>query len=206
MPASPNDREVPNPIEFELSLQERDIQQGLAALPRARIARILAWVGSACVLTLVAYRWQQDGDRTSLVLVVGIMVAYLLVSRDPTKRLARRIYRALPEARRTLVVKIDERGLDVRSGDQSVHVEWTEVIRVVVTRTTFLVFTSPTDAQILPKRALPADQAVALQNLIAARVVPRAFPIWSRELRNRIFLWLLLLVLLGFVLRGFGAS
>ena len=141
-----------------------------------------------------------------MVLVVGIMVAYLLVSRDPTKRLARRIYRALPEARRTLVVKIDERGLDVRSGDQSVQVEWAEVIRVVVTRTTFLVFTSPTDAQILPKRALPADQAVALQNLIAARVVPRAFPIWSRELRNRIFLWLLLLVLLGFVLRGFGAS
>jgi len=206
MPASPNDREAPNPIEFELSLQERDIQQGLAALPRARIARILAWVGSACVLTLVAYRWQQDGDRTSLVLVVGIMVAYLLVNRDPTKRLARRIYRALPEARRTLVVKIDERGLDVRSGDQSVQVEWAEVIRVVVTRTTFLVFTSPTDAQILPRRALSADQVAALQNLIAARVVPRAFPIWSRELRNRILMWLLLIVLLGFVLRGFGAS
>jgi len=206
MPDSLDHRKGQIPIEFELSLQEKDIQLGLAALPRARIARTLAWIGAACVLTLVAYRWQQDGDRTSLVLVVGIMVAYLLVNRDPTKRLAQRIYRALPEARRTLVVKIDQQGLEVQSGNQSVHVEWAEVIRVIVTRTTFLVFTSPTDAQILPKRALTAHQISALQELIAARVVPRAIPIWSRELRNRLFLWLLVLVLLAFVLKGFGSS
>ncbi len=168
--------DAPQAVEVEFELQLADVEQGLALLPRARLSKVFGWFGVIAVVLIIAWRWHEGRDPSLLAIVGVLLIATLVFRRDPTKRIAGRIFDALPVDARQVSLKCDEVGVQLMSSESSTLVNWNEVVRVLDTRASFLIFTSRTNAQIVPKRALAAAQIKDLRQLVARHVVPRREP------------------------------
>jgi hypothetical protein len=175
-------------VEFHFELQLSDIHRGLAALPRARFSKWVGWFGVVAVLAIIGWRWQEGRDQRTLLVVGALLIAFFVVGRDPTKRIARKIFQQLPADARQVAIRVDETGVQVVSGDTQ-HLEWAKVTRVTDTRETFLVFASRTNAQILPKRAMTTEQIRTVRELIARHVVPQREPWLTPTLTRRVLIY-----------------
>jgi len=131
--------------------------------------------------------WSARDQRTLLV-VGALLIAFFVVGRDPTKRIARKIFQQLPADARQVSIRVDETGVQVVSGDTQ-HLEWAKVTRVTDTRETFLVFASRTNAQILPKRAMTTEQIRTVREFIARHVVPQREPWLTPTLVRRVLIY-----------------
>jgi len=181
--------DVPKIIEIKFELQLVDVEQGLAQLPRARLSKVFGWFGVVAVVAIIAWRWHEGRDPSLLAIVGVLLVATFFLRRDPTKRIAKRIFEALPADALQVSLQCDETGIQLTSSDSSTHVAWNEVVRVLDTRASFLIFTSRTNAQIVPKRALQTDQVNALRQLVARHVVPQREPWLTPAIQRRLLVY-----------------
>jgi hypothetical protein len=179
----------------EVTLTLSDIEAGLSALPRAKVARTISWVGTVAVVSLVAYRWMEGRDRMALVVMAVVLLGMLLVSGNPAKRIAKGVYSALPEAAKTIRVSVSEEGLLVASSGSEAKLPWTDVQRCVDARTVLVLFVSKHDAQIIPKRAFTSSDLDAIRKWSQTKVVQSNEPWLTPELRSRLMIWLLVFAL-----------
>jgi hypothetical protein len=174
----------------EVVLSLADVEAGLSALPRAKLARAISWVGATAVIGMVAYRWLEGRDRTSLVIIGVLLLGLLFTNRNPARRIAKKVYASLDDASRRMRLQVDELGFRVASNGNESVLAWSEVRRCVETRAVFVVFVSQHDAQILPKRAFSdADQRL-IREWSKSKIVTRAEPWLTPELRKRMLIWL----------------
>jgi len=181
----------PQVVEFDFELQLSDVHRGLTVLPRARVSRWFGWIGVLAVLAIIAWRWHEGRDQTTLLVVGALLVTFFLLGRDPTKRIAKRIFEALPTEARKVAMRLDESGIQVDSGDAQL-LEWKNVTRVIDARETFLIFASRTNAQIVPKRAMTAGQVRATRDIIARHVVTQREPWVTPALVRRVLIYTLI--------------
>src|ERR1039457_3708306 len=88
--------DAPRVVEVKCELQLADVEQGLALLPRARLSKICGWFGVVAVMAIIGWRWH-EGRAPSLLAIVGVLlIATFILGRDPTKRIAKRIFDSLP--------------------------------------------------------------------------------------------------------------
>lgn len=179
----------------EVTLTLSDIEAGLSALPRAKVARIVVWGGAVAVATLVVYRYLQGGDRTSLVVIGIVMIGLLLVNRNPSRRIAARIHASLPEDARRLRVSVSEQGFSVTSSGNESLLAWSKVLRCVESRNVFVVFLSRRDAQILPKRAFTEAELSAIRGWARTNIIRHDEPWFTPALRLRLMVWLVVFAL-----------
>lgn len=184
-----------SPIAGEATLTLADIEAGLSALPRARFARGVSWIGGAAVIGMVAYRWFEGRDRTSLVIIGVVLLGLLFSSRNPARRIAQRVYAGLDESSKKLLLSVDEQGFHVTSSGNEALLPWSEVRRCVETRNVLVVFVSQHDAQILPKRAFSAADLESIRGWTKTKIVQHNEPWLTPELRKRITIWLFTLAL-----------
>jgi hypothetical protein len=182
------------PLVVSFDLQLTDVERGLASLPRARFARMVAWFGMLVVPALVAWRWHEGRDPTLLAVVGVVMLGVLFAGRNPAKRIAKRIYDAVPPEDRHVELNVDDSGIRLVAGDASAETPWARISRVTDARHSLLLFESRSNAQIIPKRALTAEQYAALRSLVKQHVVPRKEPWLTPEISRRIVTYALLLV------------
>jgi hypothetical protein len=182
----------PKVVEVNFELQLVDVEQGLAVLPRARLSKMFGWFGVFAVLAIIAWRWHEGRDPSLLAVVGVLLIAMFVFGRDPTKRIARRVYDALPNEARQVALRCNDQGIQLQSSDSSTLLPWTDVTRVLEARTSFLIFASRTSAQIVPKRALTAEHVTTLRHLVARYVVPRREPWLTDAVFRRILIYALL--------------
>jgi len=202
MDASPNEPNGRVPIIVTFDLQLLDVQQGLGALPRARWAKVAAWIGILTVGALVAWRVHEGRDPGVMVAVGVFLVAALFIGRDPAKRIAKRVYANLPEVERHVELKFDQEGIQTNTGAQATLTPWSRVMQVVEARHTFVLFESRSNAQLVPKRAMTNEQCAELRELIRQRVVPRKDPWLTRQVAVRLVIYALLFVALWLFFRN----
>ena len=176
-------------VEVNFELQLTDVEQGLATLPRARLSKMVSWFGVVAVVAIIGWRWHEGRDPKLLGIIGALLIAALVWGRDPTKRIARRIYDALPEQDRQVVLRCDDEGIHLQSGESSTLVNWSEVARVLEARNSFLIFASRTSAQIVPKRVLTTEQVSTLRRLIQRHVVPRREPWLTDAIFKRVLIY-----------------
>jgi hypothetical protein len=174
----------------EVELRLSDVEAGLASLPRAKIARAISLGGAALVIAMVAYRWHEGKDRQTLAVIGVALLALLFVNRNPARKIAKRVYDALPEEARRIGVEISARGILLRSSGAESELAWSSIWNLVETREVIVVFTSRENAQILPKRAFSESQLATLRTLAKERIVKHDEPFLTPELRKRLFVWL----------------
>jgi len=184
------------PEKGAVTLTLADIEAGLSALPRAKFARLVTWVGGGAVAALVGYRWIEGRDRTSLVIVAAVLFALLAINSNPTRRIAKRVHASLPEDAKRIRILADERGFRVVSNDRESLLDWSEVRRFLETRHVLVVFVSQHDAQILPKRAFTESELTAIRGWASSKIRKHDEPWLTPELRTRMMIWL---VVFGFV-------
>jgi hypothetical protein len=182
------------PIQATVVLTEADIEEGLSSLPRARATRLLGALTPIAVAVLLLYRWQEERDRTLLAGVAILMVLALLFLRNPVRRLAHRVFASLPEAARRFELRIDEQGVVIISSTEESPLPWSEIWRVRESKKSFMLFVSRQDAQILPKRSLTSEDIARIRTLAARQVRPHKEPWLTPELRRRLLLWALVIV------------
>lgn len=188
----------PTVVNLEFELQLADVEQGLQALPRARLSRLFSWLSVVAVVAIVAWRWHEGRDPGVLVIVAIFLIGILVVGRDPAKRVAKRVFDALPTEARTLKLRIDDAGIHLGTGDTPSQLSWAQVTRVLDARRSFLVFASRTEAQIIPKRSLTLEQIGVIRALVARHVTPQREPWLSPELVRRTLVYGLILAALWF--------
>jgi hypothetical protein len=181
--------DAPKVVEVKFELQLADVEQGLALLPRARLSKIFGWFGVIAVILIIGWRWHEGRDPSLLAIVGVFLIAIFVLGRDPTKRIARRIFEALPPDALQVSLQCDEAGVQLMSNDSSTSVAWNEVVRVLDTRASFLIFTSRTNAQIVPKRALQTDQVNDLRQLFGRHVVPQHEPWLTPAIVRRLIVY-----------------
>jgi len=181
--------DAPKVVEVKFELQLADVEQGLAQLPRARLSKFFGWFGVVAVVAIIGWRWHEGRDPSLLAIVGELLIATFVLGRDPTKRIAKRIFDALPADALQVSLQCDEAGVQLMSSDSTTHVAWNEVVRVLDTRASFLIFTSRTNAQIVPKRALQAHQVSALRQLVARHVVPQREPWLTPAIQRRLVVY-----------------
>lgn len=179
-------------------LQQADIEHGLAALPRARAARVMAWVSMVAVVALVAWRVREGRDPAVMVVVGLFLLGVLFLGRNPSRRIAKRIFEALPAESRHVEMAFDETGVVVGTGGETTPTPWTRFIRTLDAKKSVLLFESRSNAQIIPKRALSAEQYAELTRLVRAHVVTQREPWLTPELTRRLFIYALLLAAILF--------
>lgn len=184
--------DAPKIVEVGFELQLADVEQGLAMLPRARLSKFFGWFGVLGIVAIIGWRWHEGRDQVLLAIVGILVISTFVLGRDPTKRIAKRVYDALPIDARQVTLSIDDEGIHLASGATNTRVNWAEVARVLDARTSFLIFASRTNAQIVPKRALTAEQVIDLRNLVARHVVPRREPWLSTAILRRVLIYALL--------------
>ena len=181
------------PVVVAFDLQLVDVERGLSSLSRARFARLFAWLSMLVVAALVAWRWREGHNPTVLAIVGVVLVAILFLSRDPAKRVARRVFDALPPEVRHVELTLSNAGVSLQAGETRTDTAWSSIVKVVDARHSFLLFESRTHAQIIPKRALISEQYAILKSLVEAHVVPQSEPWWTPEVLRRAVLYALLL-------------
>ncbi|HEY5961434.1 MAG TPA: YcxB family protein [Polyangiaceae bacterium] len=174
----------------EVVLSLADVEAGLSALPRAKIAKTISWVGAAAVIGMVAYRWMEGRDRTALVMIGALLLVLLVTNRNPARRIAKRVYASLDDASRRMRITVDDEGFRVATNGNESLLPWSDVRRCVDSRTVFVVFVSQHDAQILPKRAFSDADQRRIRELSKSKILERNEPWLTPELRKRMLLWL----------------
>lgn len=202
--SSPANSEQPEKGAVTLTLS--DIEAGLSALPRAKFARLVAWGGGIAVAALVAYRWIEGRDRTSLLVVAVVLFALLAINSNPAKRIAKRVYSSLPEDSKHLRIFADEQGFRVVSNQNETRLDWGDVRRFVETRHVLVVFVSQHDAQILPKRAFNESELTAIRGWASTKIRKHDEPWLTPELRMRMMIWLVVFALVWIAWTYFGAQ
>lgn len=192
------------PIAGEVTLTLADLEAGLSALPRAKVARIISWIGGAAVIGMVVYRWMEGRDRTSLIIIGVVLLGLLFSSRNPARRIAQRVYAGLDASSKQLRVAVDEAGFRVASSGNESLLPWTEVRRCVETRQVLVVFVSQHDAQILPKRAFSAADLASIRQWAKTKVIARNESWLTPELRTRMMIWLVVFALVWTAWMYFG--
>lgn len=181
-----------------------DIEQGLSALPRAKMARYVSWVGGLAVIGLVGYRWMEGRDRTALIVIAAVLLFILASNRNPAKRIAKRVYAALPEEAKRLRIAASDEGFRVSSSGTESLLDWANVRRLVETDSVLVVFVSRHDAQILPKRAFTPVELESIRSLAKTKIRKHDEPWLTPELRTRIMIWTSVAALIWIVFTYFG--
>jgi len=184
---------APPIVDIDFELQLSDVQRGLAVLPRARLSKWVGWAGVVAVIGIVAWRWHEGRDARTLTFVGVLLIAFFILRRDPTKRIAKRVFEDLPTEARKVHMRFDDNGVQVDSGEAQL-LEWAKVTQVLEARDTFLLFASRTNAQIVPKRAMTAEQLQATRGLIAQHVVTQREPWLTPALVRRVLIYTLICV------------
>jgi hypothetical protein len=183
----------------KVTLTLSDIEAGLSALPRAKLARGVSYGGAVAVIALVAYRWIEGRDRTSLAIIAALLLGLLFANRNPAKRIAKRVFASLPDDARAIRVTVDEEGFHIHSSGQESRLQWVDVHRCVETREVLLVFVSRNDAQILPKRAFTEAELDSVREWSKTKIVkhdePFTLPQLTPALRTRMLIWLVVFAL-----------
>jgi hypothetical protein len=192
--------ETPGEIELRLS----DVEAGLGSLPRAKFARFVSIFGALLVIAMVAYRWQEGRDRTTLTLVGLAILALLVINRNPAGRIAKRVYDALPPEARRIAVTLNDDGLVLRSSGAESDLAFADLWRITETRDVFVVFVSRENAQILPKRALTATDQDRLRTLARQKIVKRTEPFFTPQLQKRLTVWTLVFAIAWAIWYFFG--
>ncbi|MGC4067718.1 MAG: YcxB family protein [Polyangiaceae bacterium] len=179
-----------HPGEIELKLS--DVEAGLGSLPRAKFARFVSIFGALLVVAMVAYRWQEGRDRTTLTLVGLAILALLVINRNPAGRIAKRVYDSLPKEARRIAVTLNDDGLVLRSSGAESELAFADLWKITETRDVFVVFVSRENAQILPKRALATTDQDRLRTLARQKIVRRDEPFFTPQLQKRLTIWTLI--------------
>jgi hypothetical protein len=205
MTSAPNSQSEPIPqsttptdlqvIEGSARLELRDIEEGLGSLPRARIARWLGLLAPVLATAIMVYRWEEQRDRMMLGAVTGLLILSLLFMRNPTKRLAKRVFASLDEEAQKLTVRIDAEGIHLESSGNQTLLLWPQIWQVTESRGTILVFMSRANAQIIPKRAFCDSELTQFRAWVRASLVPRHEPWLTPDLRRRLTIWLVIVIL-----------
>jgi YcxB-like protein len=185
------------PLVITFDLQLADVERGLASLPRARFARSAAWFSMLVVAALVAWRWHEGRNPSIMVVVGAFLIVALFAGRDPAKRIAKKVYQALPTDARHVELTIDDQKLRLVSGAAATELDWNAVARALDSRHSILLFESRSSAQIIPKRALSREQYAALSAIVKRKVVPRREPWLTPAIARRMVTYLLLLIGIG---------
>jgi hypothetical protein len=181
----------PQVVEIEFELQLSDVHRGLAVLPRARLSKWVGWAGVLAVLGIIGWRWHEGRDPRILAIIGIVLISFFILGRDPTRRIAKRIFDALPAESRQVKIRFDEAGVQVDSNDAQ-SLGWSNVTRVLDSRETFMIFASRTNAQIIPKRAMTPEQIRAIRGLVARRVVTQREPWLTPALVRRVLIYTLI--------------
>lgn len=185
-----------SPSSAEVSLALSDIEEGLSALPRAKMARYVSWFGAVAVAGLVGYRWIEGRDRTSLIVIAIVLLFILALNRNPAKRIAKRVYTSLPEDAKKLRIAVSDEGFRVSSSGTESLLDWANVRRLVETPNVLVVFVSQHDAQILPKRAFTAGELQSIRSIAQSRIRLHHEPWLTPELRTRMMIWLVVVAVI----------
>lgn len=175
-------------FDFQLS----DIEQGLASLPRARWARIAGWSSILVVAALIAWRLREGRDPGYVILLGVFLMVVLFVGRDPSKRIAKRVYEGLPPEARHVELSFNQQGIKLTTGSESTETPWTQLSHVLDSRSSILLFESRSNAQIVPKRALTPEQYSVLHALVRRHVVRRNEPWLTPQITVRIAIYAVL--------------
>jgi hypothetical protein len=132
------------------------------------------------------------------------LLVLLFMSRNPAKRIAKRVYDSLPPDAREMAIQVDEEGFRVTSSGNHSPLPWSQVRRCVDARGVFVVFVSKHDAQILPKRAFSDADIASIRQWSKSKIVKHDEPWLTPELRVRMMIWLVVFALVWTAWTYFG--
>jgi YcxB-like protein len=165
-------------LEYQLTLS--DLRAGLRLHKPGRsasrvvgILACLALIGLGAVLFLVQGTPDVIADVrrwASVSLWVGVALLLVLLTQEWTLQ---RFLRRRAAAEEPIHVAVGENGLQAEARGTKATIEWERICRFRESGDHFLLYHSPDQYFILPKRAFGADQDVAAFRAMAQRVVTR---------------------------------
>jgi hypothetical protein len=143
-------------IHVDFSIQTRDLFR--ANLGLAKIRLIVGLGFSLCLITGLVIFFLMIDEQLILLETSPLFVALPLVALGGQvlrlHALCRKYVSRLTESQRRMqyMFSADDDGYDVASGESFSHLSWDDVLKIIEKPTSFLIFLSPYDCQIIPKR------------------------------------------------------
>jgi hypothetical protein len=158
-------------LEFQCDL--RDYEDLFAAQPAKPIGRkILFSSVSGLLIIVVVFALVSLGlpEGRAFVFIILCWLALVLTSLVIRRVWIKRDFRGHPRFSQKQVVRVDEAGLFVKSEVERSEMNWAAFERFQETQTLFLLYLGARSVQVIPKRALSADQMVELRQLLSSRL------------------------------------
>jgi hypothetical protein len=162
-------------MEISYELTQKDFTESFAAHRNRRssvkwIRHIVAWllILISCFLLFGAIR---TGNARTLMPFFGLVALWLVVLGGlPLWLSARKQFLKQPGAHGTRTVVFDAAGTHWRWNGGSADVEWKNYVRSLEGKNQILFYTSPACFNILPKRAIAAEQLSELRSLLSQNI------------------------------------
>ena len=123
-----------------------------------------AWIGIALGIALIVFYFLQPS-------IWYIVAGVIMIFSPPFSLFAKSKRQMLlnPAFKKPIHYHIDDEGINVSQGDNTVSVLWEQLFRVVSTKTSFIVFTSPVNAWIWPYQSL-SDNTERIKNIMKQKL------------------------------------
>lgn len=167
-------------MDFTYKLAERDFLESLIAYRNSRpLSKWFVRLSVILVLLflvlgivgLVVHPSRQNLSNVVPLLALAVMwIVLLWVS---PWWAARKQFRKQPAAQGLRTISLDGGGVRLRWDGGASDVEWKTFIRFLESKNQFLLFTSPVNFAIIPKRALTAEQITECRAMLEEKVPPR---------------------------------
>ncbi len=163
------------------TLEREDISRGLVEMPeRVRQRRVLlalaAAIGLFYSISGVLHGGGVLGASTGIWVFGALALASLALMRFMPTMLAKRQVSALRDAERDVIYEFDDRGVTILRGTAETRFGYEMIHRTAEGEKTFFVYTGPTFALFIPKRAFSSGDVEAVRRLLASKVEPRSRP------------------------------
>ncbi len=164
-------------MEITYELAQRDFTESFAAHRNRRSAakwiRQIVWWALILSSAFLLFGAIRTGNiRTLLPLFVFVAILLVVIGGLPLSLTARKQFLKQPGAHGPRTVVFDAAGTHWRWNGGSADVEWKNYIRWLEGKNQILFYTSPACFNILPKRAIAAEQLSELRSLLNQNIRP----------------------------------
>ncbi|BBF44363.1 hypothetical protein lbkm_3076 [Lachnospiraceae bacterium KM106-2] len=155
-------------INISVKMRTKDMFDFLFRHAYTNLSGILGVILSACAFVYLILNYQELSTAKIALLIFGSLLFTVINPIQLYMKAAQQV-KLNPAFKDALVYRITEEAVNVKQGGQKGDIKWDEIIKVIETKKSILIYTSNVTAFILPKASMEGQEA-ALRDLIKQKI------------------------------------
>lgn len=158
------------PVEFDIKITDKDMYRFNMYHAYTGFQGIFATVIGIAVLVVAAVTFGKVEITYSLLYFLFGLIFLVYVPMSLKLRSKRQIL-VSPVLKESLHYKVDQQGIHVSVGEETAHLEWEMVYKIVSTKSNLLIYSSRVNAYVIPRNQI-SGQYGAIRELAVQKLEP----------------------------------